>query len=171
MSFHKQTNVQLLKMLTNLQGWLTKLREFNRTHDLPLPETLDLRLYPDMYDLRRNVQRACSNAALLAGRLGDVEPLIVPDDPVDLDGLEAVVAQTKGFIESVDGEIADRSADRMVTIPLIDGMHIRADDMATDFSLPNVYFHLTIAYALMRRLGVPLGKSDFLGPMALQPMT
>ncbi len=86
-----------------------------------------------------------------------------------LKAVRACIAETRGFIEGVDRAGFEGAADRKVSIPLIDGMVIRGHDMARDFSMPNVYFHLTTAYGILRSLGVDVGKADFLGPMALEP--
>lgn len=170
MSLYHTTLPQLTKMLTNLEGWLTKAEAFCAERDIPLESLLAQRLYPNMYDLRMQVQHACSNATLLADRLGGKpRPGVTYDDELTFADVRQLVADSKAFIASIDAEQVAGAEDRMVAIPLIDGMQIRGEDMATDFSMANVYFHLTTAYGIMRQLGVPIGKSDFLGPMALVP--
>ena len=169
MALYEQTIPQMLKMLTNLDGWLTKAEAFCAEQDIPLSSLVEQRLYPNMYDLRGQVQHACSNATLLADRLGGVSRPAVADDEGGFEDLRRQVASARAFIESVDASGFDGAEDRLVDIPLIDGMRIRGEDLARDFSLPNVYFHLTTAYGIMRHVGVPLGKADFIGPMALVP--
>lgn len=169
MSLYHQTIPQLLKMLTNVEGWLTKAEAFCHAQEIPLEDLLSARLYPNMYVLRRQVQRGCSNATLLASRLGNLEYPNAPEPEGSLDDLRATVRAAKSFVERASESSCEGAEDRKMTIPLVDGMEIRGEDMATDFSMPNVYFHFTTAYGILRQLGVPLGKSDFLGPMALVP--
>ncbi|MEM7157092.1 MAG: DUF1993 domain-containing protein [Myxococcota bacterium] len=169
MALFHQTIPQLLKMFTNLEGWLNKAEAFCSDNEIPLDVLLEQRLYPNMYTLRGQVQFACNNATLLADRIGGVARPEILDDEQTLDDLRNKVAKTRAFLESVTAEKAEGAAERMVTIPAIKGMEIRTDDLAKDFSIPNVYFHLTTAYGIMRQLGIPLGKADFLGPLGLVP--
>lgn len=169
MSMYPTIVPQLLKMLTNLEGWLTKAEAFAAERDIAEETLLQQRLFPNMYTLTGQVQFACSNAALLVARLGDAPPPAAKPIEPTLASVREHIAHTRGFIEGVDPAGFEGAEQRHVSIPLIDGMVIRGHDMARDFSMPNVYFHLTTAYGILRALGVDLGKADFLGPMALMP--
>ena len=124
-----------------------------------------------MYTLRGQIQFACNNATLLADRLGGVARPEAVDDEQTLADVRGKVAKTRAFLESITADHVAGVEDRMVDIPAIKGMEIRAEDLATDFSIPNVYFHLTTAYGIMRHMGIDVGKADFLGPMALVPVS
>jgi hypothetical protein len=167
MSLYTQTIPQCIKMLDNLTGWLDTAAAFAAERNIPLDVLLEQRLFPNMYTLRGQVQFACSNAALLGDRLTGVPRPEPSRDACDFEALRAHVALTRSFL--ADLPRFEHAGDAPVSIPLIDGLQIRGEDMATDFSMPNVYFHLTTAYGILRGLGVPLGKADFLGPMALFP--
>lgn len=167
---HDQTRPQLLKMLNNLDGWLDKAERFAADGDIGEDVLFAERLFPNMYTLAGQVQFACSNASLLVARLADLPvPTAVPLDET-FAAVRGRVAETRAFIAGAEPQRFAGAVQRRVAIPLIDGMEIRGADMARDFSMANVYFHLTTAYGILRGLGVPLGKSDFLGPMALMPI-
>lgn len=169
MSMYPTVVPQFLKMLTNLEGWLSKAEAFAAERQISEEVLLQQRLYPNMYTLAGQVQFACSNAALLVARLGDVPPPAPQPLGTTSKAVRETIAVTRGFIESVDEARFEGAEGRHVSIPLIDGMVIRGHDMARDFSIPNVYFHLTTAYCILRSLGIDVGKADFLGPMALMP--
>ena len=169
MSLYKQTIPQLLKMFTNLESWLGKAEAFCAENDIEPGVLLDQRIYPNMYAFHRQVLRALSNGNLLADRLTGTSAPQLPDEADSFDALRKHVATSKAFIERSTEVALDGADAKPVTIPGIDGMVIRADDMATEFSIPNVYFHLTSAYAILRQTGVNVGKADFIGPMNLAP--
>ena len=169
MSLCKQTIPQLLKMFTNLEGWLGKAEAFCTDHDIEPGVLLEQRLYPNMYALHRQVLRALSNGNLLADRLTGTPAPQLPDEADSFDALRDHVATSKAFIERATETTLDGVDAKPATIPGIDGMVIRTDDLANEFSIPNVYFHLTTAYAILRQTGVDVGKADFIGPMNLAP--
>jgi hypothetical protein len=89
-----------------------------------------------------------------------------------MDELKARLAKTIAFIKSLDPEQIDAAADRQITFPLgpTNKGQMKGDDYLNHFILPNVYFHLTAAYAILRHCGVEIGKQDFLGAIPLKMM-
>ena len=80
------------------------------------------------------------------------------------------MAKTVAYLKSLDGKAIDASADREITFPLgpTNKGHMKGNDYLNHFVLPNFYFHLTAAYAILRHCGVDIGKLDYLGAI---PMT
>lgn len=131
------------------------------------PEALlGARLAPDMFPLIGQVQRASDTAKLTLVRVGGVANEAFPDDEASFDDLAARIARTRAFLArapraAIDGRedtILSATVARIpVSMPM--GEYVRV------FALPNFYFHVTTAYAILRANGVGLGKLDFIGPL------
>jgi len=122
---------------------------------------LTARLAPDMFPLTRKVQIACDVAKGGAARLSGTEP---PDVETTIDELKARIANTLDFVNSIDPARFAGSEDRTITRPTPRGeLHFTGLDYLRGFVLPNLHFHVTIAYALLRHAGVEIGKFVYLG--------
>jgi hypothetical protein len=125
---------------------------------------LSARLAPDMFDLTRQVQIACDLAKSAGARLAGLEPPKHPDEERTFAELHARIAKVRAFLDTLDTATLDASADRDVTVPLRDRtLQFKGADYLVTWALPNFYFHVTTAYAILRHNGVELGKRDFLG--------
>jgi uncharacterized protein len=131
---------------------------------------LDTRLFPDMFPLRRQVQIACDLANHGGSRLAGIEPPKYEDKETTIAELKARIAKVVAFVKTLDAAQIDGAADRDITFPLgpQNKGHMRGADYLNHFVLPNFYFHLSTAYAILRHCGVELGKRDFLAGI---PMT
>ena len=130
---------------------------------------LGWRLAPDMFALARQVQVAADQAKNGAARLAGVEPPKFEDNETSIDQLKARLAKTVAFLKTLDGKAIDASADREITFPLGPTKgQMKGGDFLNHFVLPNFYFHLTAAYAIVRHCGVELGKRDFLGAIPIK---
>ena len=125
---------------------------------------LTSRLYPDMFPLTRQVQIACDQARRGAVRLTGAEPGSVPDAEASFADLRARIAATLAAL-AIHGRDAFDGAEAR-TISFKAGpreMSFKGDDFVKYWTLPNFYFHMTTAYAILRHNGVEIGKTDFLG--------
>jgi hypothetical protein len=131
---------------------------------------LNFRLSPDMYTLTRQVQVATDMAKNGSARLAGVEPPRFEDTETTLDQVKARIAKTVTYLRTLDPKKIDASADREITFPLgpTNKGHMKGDDYLNHFVLPNFYFHLTAAYAVLRHCGVDIGKRDFMGAVPLK---
>jgi hypothetical protein len=130
---------------------------------------LGWRLAPDMFALARQVQVACDQAKNGAARLAGVEPPKFEDTETSLEQLKQRIAKTLAYIKGLDAKAIDASADREITFPLGPTKgQMKGGDFLNHFVLPNFYFHLTAAYAIVRHCGVELGKRDFLGAIPIK---
>ena len=156
--------------LNALVGVLDKGAAFAAAKKVDPSVLLNTRLAPDMFPLVRQVQIATDIAKNGAARLAGVEPPRFEDNEKTIDELKARVAKAVGFIKSVDGSAMDAATDREITFPLgpSNKGQMKGDDYLNHFVLPNVYFHLTAAYAILRHCGVEIGKQDFLGAIPLK---
>ncbi len=131
---------------------------------------LQTRLAPDMFPLTRQVQIACDLAKNGMARLAGVEPPKFEDNETTVAQLKDRVARTLAFVGGLDAAAIDGSAEKDIVFPMggTNRGKMKGADYLAFFVTPNVYFHATAAYAILRHCGVEVGKRDFLGEM---PMT
>jgi uncharacterized protein len=129
------------------------------------PATLaQLRLFPDMHPLTRQVQIACDTAKGAAGRLAGIEAPKHEDSEATLPELKARIAKTLEFLKTVTPAQVDGDEARPIEIKFPSGSwKFTAKSYVIDFVLPNFYFHDAMVYALLREGGLEIGKGDFLG--------
>ena len=156
--------------LTALSGVLDKAQAFATAKKVDPSVLLGARLYPDMFALTRQVQIAGDLAKNGMARLAGIEPPRYEDNETTIDQLKARLAKTVAFLKTLDLSKIDGSGDREITFPLGPNNkgHMKGDDYLNHFVLPNVYFHMTAAYAILRHNGVEIGKQDFLGAIPMK---
>src|SRR5262245_32971915 len=156
--------------LTALSAVLDKAEAFATSRKYDPSLLLNMRLAPDMFPLVRQVQVATDLAKNGAARLAGVEPPRYEDNEKTIDELKSRIARAVSFIKSVDSKSIDGAGDRQITFPLgpSNKGQMKGDDYLNHSVLPNVYFHLTAAYAILRHCGVEIGKQDFLGAIPMK---
>lgn len=156
--------------LNALAGILDKAQAHAEAKRFAPAVLLETRLFPDMFPLIRQVQIACDLADNAGARLTGIEPRKHADDEKTVAELKGRIAGTLAFVKSLDPAKIDAAADREISFPLgpQNHGHMRGADYLNHFALPNFYFHLTTAYAILRHCGVELGKRDFLAGIPLR---
>ena len=156
--------------LNALSAVLDKAAAFAAAKKIDPSVLLNSRLAPDMFPLARQVQIATDLAKNGASRLAGLEPPRYEDTETTIDQLKARIAKTVAHLKTVDPEKIDAAGQRELTFPLgpVNKGQMKADDYLNHFVLPNVYFHLTAAYAILRHCGVEIGKQDFLGAIPMK---
>ncbi|WP_354048037.1 DUF1993 domain-containing protein [Bradyrhizobium sp. LB12.1] len=151
--------------LRNLSALLDKgvayaeIRKFNPS------VLLGMRMSPDMYDLAQQIGEACRHAAVASALLAEREPVTLPVLEHDMAGLQARIATSIEFIESLPRAEIDAAADRNVFFKLKNGTELpfTGRTLLLTFSVPQFFFHVTTTYDLLRHAGVELVKKDYLG--------
>ena len=152
------------RALTALSAVLAKGAAFAETKKIDPSVLLQSRLAPDMFPLARQVQIATDTAKGAVARLAGVEVPKYPDEETTFAELQARIAKTLAFVASVTAEQIDGSEGRDIVLSFRTGdVHFSGYSYLTTFVLPNVYFHCTTAYDILRHNGVDLGKRDYLG--------
>lgn len=147
-----------------LSGLLDKGAAFATEKGIDPLTLTQAKLIEDMRPLTAQVQFASDTAKGTVIRLGQLDPFPMADEEQTFDDLQQRIAKTIAFLESVPRERIDGREDAEVVLKTPGGdLHFAGRDHLLGFSLPNFYFHVTIAYALLRQAGVPVGKLDFLG--------
>ncbi len=156
--------------LNALSAVLDKAEAYAAAKKINSSILVNSRLSPDMFALARQVQIATDQAKNSSARLAGVEPPHYEDDERTMDQLKARLAKTVAYLKTLDPKQIDASADREITFPLgpANKGHMKGDDYLNHFVLPNFYFHITTAYAILRHCGVDIGKLDFLGVIPMK---
>lgn len=170
MSLYQDSVVQLSQMLRNLDGWLAKAVAFAEARKFSPDDFVGFRLCPDMRPLSFQVQSCCDSAKFAAARLAGVEAPSHPDTETTMAELSARIASTRAFLETLKPEQFEGGAEREVRLSFLPGQAIKGGDYLREMALPNFYFHVTTAYALLRQAGVEIGKRDFIGNLTLYPV-
>lgn len=125
---------------------------------------LQARLFPDMFPLVKQVQIACDMAKGGVARLAGIDNPKFDDTEASFADLQARIERTLAFMRSVSPDQIDGSEGKAITLTLPSrSLEFTGQQYLTTFVIPNVYFHATTAYNLLRQGGVELGKRDFLG--------
>jgi hypothetical protein len=152
------------RVLTNLKGVLAKAAAHAESRKIDPLVLTGSRLYPDMFPLSRQIQIASDTAKNCAARLAGVEAPKFEDTETSFPELQQRLDQTLQYLERFGREQIDGSEERSVKLPAPSGeVSFRGEDYLLYFALPNLFFHATTAYAILRHNGVELGKMDFLG--------
>jgi hypothetical protein len=150
--------------LTALSGLLDKGAAYAAEKGVDPATLTGAQLIADMKPLTAQVQFACDTAKGTVTRLGELEPVAMADTEQTFEELQARIARTIALLEAVPREKIDGREDAHVVLKVPGGdIPFTGRSHVLTFALPNFYFHLTTAYALLRQAGVPVGKMDFLG--------
>lgn len=129
---------------------------------------VDARLAPDMYPLVKQVQAACDAAKFSAAYLSGQKAPAHPDTESTIAQIRERITKAAEYVESVSASAFEGADDRRVSPPWLQGKWLRGEDYLRQFAIPNFYFHLAMAYAILRHNGVDVGKMDFIGPVELR---
>jgi hypothetical protein len=151
--------------LTNLSALLEKGLAHASARKFDPGVLLNARLAPDMFPLSRQVQLACDLAKNSVARLAALEPPRFEDNEKTIEELRARIARTIDYLKGIPASAFEGAEDRDIKVPA--GPDRFLDFKGLDFvqrsAIPNVFFHITTAYAILRHNGVEIGKRDFIG--------
>jgi hypothetical protein len=163
-SMYRASAPVLARALTNLVGVLEKGAAFAEQKKIDPSVLINYRLAPDMYPLSRQVQIASDMSKGCVARLAGREPPRYEDDETTFTELIARLRKTVEFINGFKPADIDGSEERNVTIQRRTGPQtFKGLQYLQEYVQPNVYFHVTTAYAILRHCGVEIGKADYLG--------
>src|SRR3990172_6596454 len=162
-----QTSVPVLvRALKNLIGVLQKGEAFAQAKKIDPAVLINDRLAPDMFTLTRQIQIATDVARRCVARLAGVEPQKFEDNEKTFADLYDRINRTLVYLESFRPQQIDGTEDKPISFEIQGNtLNFTGTAMLLNFSIPNVFFHATITYAILRHNGVEIGKKDFLGNM------
>ena len=164
-SMHAASVPVFKQMLGSLADLLSKAEAHAATRKIEPAALLQARLFPDMFPLVRQVQIACDFATSVPARLAGVEVPAYEDLEQNFAGLQARIARTLAFIDGLDAAAFAGSAQREIVLRPGTPKERTVNGQAylLNYGLPQFFFHVTTAYALLRHNGVELGKKDYMG--------
>jgi len=155
---------RFVNMLTNLSAILDKAQAHVDAKKIDAAVLTTYRLFPDMFPMTRQVQVACDAAKGAVARLAGVGIPKHEDTEQTLAELQARIAKTIEFVQSIKPAQLDGTENKDIRLKL-SGKHVRFKGMQylLGFALPHFYFHVTTAYNILRHNGVEIGKRDYIG--------
>jgi len=170
MPLYDATVPQLRKMLGNLDGWLEKAAAHAEAKKADPDRWVHTRLAIDQFALAQQVQSACDTAKFAAARMTGKEAPSFPDDETTLRELRERIAKTREYLGTIEPSDFEGAEERVVALPFLPGKGALAGEYLNSFALPNCYFHLCMAYAILRSGGVELGKRDYIGSIDIRDL-
>jgi uncharacterized protein len=159
---------QMDKQLGQLDSWLVKATEYAQKKPFDVNTLLVFRLAPDQYPFVRQVQLSCDHAKFVAARLTGKEAPKHPDDEQTIESLHARIRSVRAWLDGFHAADFVGAEKRLVTLPRWEGKGMTGEDYLLEYAMPNFYFHLTHAYAILRHNGIDLGKKDYVGELKLR---
>lgn len=153
-----------IRVMNNLKVVLDKGAAHAAANKIDPTVLLNSRLFPDMFPLVRQVQIASDNAKGGGARLAGMTPPKYEDNEASFPELDARIDKTIAFLQTLTPAQIDGSEDKTINLTLgKKSLTFQGQAYLFGLVLPNLYFHVTTAYNILRHCGVPLGKEDFLG--------
>lgn len=168
--YYEMTVPFFTKNLRSLKVFLEKGAAHAASVGMSEVDLLDSKLAPDMFPLVKQVQIATDNAKGITARLAGTEPMSLPDTETTIAELMARIEKVETYLATFTPEQFVDAADRQIILPYFPGTFMTGHDYLTEYALANFFFHLTTAYGVLRMVGVPLGKADFIGGANMQPL-
>ncbi|HEY2394850.1 MAG TPA: DUF1993 domain-containing protein [Rudaea sp.] len=165
LSLHDASVPVFTQMLGGLDDVLAKAQAHAVAKKIEPAALTQARLYPDMFPLNRQVQIACDFARSICARLAGAEVLAYDDKEQTFDELRALITKTLAFIAAFDASRFDDSAEREIVLRAGTPKEKRltGTKYLLGYGLPQFFFHVTTAYALLRHSGIEIGKRDYMG--------
>ncbi len=154
---------QMKKMLGQLDKWLEAAEAHAKAKGFDPGVLLEARLAPDQFAFVRQVQNACDTAKLSAARLTGKDGPQHADTETTLGELRDRIRSVVGYLDGISEADYAGAATRVITTPRWEGKVMSGSDYFMEHAVPNFFFHVTHAYALLRHNGIALGKRDYLG--------
>jgi hypothetical protein len=153
-----------IRTLGIMSKFLERGRAYAAEKGIDEAEFLTARLYEDMAPLTAQIQRVSDTSKLFAVRVGAVENVPMEDNEASFADLQARLTKTIDFLKSVPADAINGKEAASVIVKFgSNEVPFTGLSYAQGFAIPNFYFHVTTAYAILRMKGVPVGKLDYLG--------
>lgn len=164
-SLHAASVPVFSQMLNSLSDILHKAEAHAAEKNIDPGVLLAARLYPDMFPLVRQVQIAADFSRGVSARLAGLEPPVFEDDHRSFADCQALIRNTLDFIAAIKPELINgQEAREIVTRPgTPKEKRFNGQAYLLSYGIPQFFFHVTTAYAILRHNGVELGKKDYMG--------
>ncbi len=164
---------QFKKQLAQVDKWLDTVAAFAQAKKIEPDVFLGFRLSPDQFAFARQIQIACDTAktavARISGPISGKEAPKHADDEKTLAELQTRIRSVVAYLDGFTAQDFAEAGTRVVTQPRWEGKTMTGADYFVEHAVPNFFFHVTTAYAILRHNGVEIGKKDYLGALTFQP--
>lgn len=164
----EMTIPQMIKMLKNLDAILDKANAYADTKKFDVNNLLTARLAPDQFAFLKQVQIVCDAAKFCAARLSGQTPPKHEDNEKTLSELKARIQSVVSYLQGFKPSDFNGYEERKILPPWANGKHLMGKEWVIENSIPNFYFHMVTAYAILRHNGLDIGKADYIGSLALK---
>ncbi|PJZ47323.1 DUF1993 domain-containing protein [Leptospira brenneri] len=153
------------KGLRNLIKILEKAETHSASKNFPFANLLNARLFPDQFHLTKQIQIACDTAKLAVSRITGKEAPVHEDTETNLEELKLRIHSVIQYLDTYQKEDFQQVFETKISLPRWEGKQLTGFEYLTHHAIPNFYFHITTAYAILRHNGIEIGKKDYLGDM------
>lgn len=163
-TLHSASVPVFTQFLGNLKHLLTKAKADVAARGYDEQALVQYRLAPDMLPFKNQIYIACDVAKLCAARVGGLDAPAYDNTENTLDELMARIDKTVAWLQTVPASAIDGQEDKEITFPVgkTGSRTMKCEAYVKTWALPNLYFHITTAYAILRHNGVAVGKGDYL---------
>lgn len=162
---YELTVPQSIKMLKNLSTILGKAALHAETKKFDVQVLLNSRLAPDQLPLTKQIQIATDTVKLCASRLTGMDAPMHDDKETTLPELTSRIESVIQYLGKFSAKDFVGAEDKKISQPRWEGKYLTGTEFALQHAIPNMYFHITTAYSILRHNGIEIGKKDFLGEM------
>jgi len=162
---YEMTVPQSIKMLKNMKSILDKATAFAETKKVDMSVLLNSRLAPDQFPLIRQIQIMTDTAKLSAFRLSGKEAPLHDDKETTLPEIMNRIDSVVNYLNQLTAADFTGADQKKISQPRWEGQYLTGFEFVTEHVLPNIYFHTTTAYSILRHNGIEIGKKDYLGAM------
>ena len=162
-SMYRLTVPMFQRGFASLKTYLDKAEAYAKEKNFDPGILISTRLAPDMLPLSGQYQRASDSAKFTLARLTATEAPKFEDNEKTFDELRERLEKTEAYLASFSAEALEGTESRQITLPGKSGIVLPGDEYVATFALPNFYFHVATAHAILRNQGAPIGKRDYLG--------
>jgi len=162
-SMYRLTVPMFQRGLASLKTYLDKAEAYAKEKNFDPVILISTRLAPDMLPLSGQYQRASDSAKFTLARLTATEAPKFEDNEKTFDELRERLEKTAAYLAGFSAEALEGTESREITLPGKSGIVLPGDEYVATFALPNFYFHVATAHAILRNQGTPIGKRDYLG--------
>jgi hypothetical protein len=164
LSMYSSSIPVFLHYLKSLSNILKKGADYAAEKKIDEKVLTSARLFPDMFSLSRQVQIACDVAKGCGARLAGIDIPKFDDTEVTFAELQARIEKTANFLKTLNENQINGTEQKQIKLQAGPReLEFVGDYFLRNWALPNVYFHITTAYNILRHNGVAVGKMDFLG--------
>lgn len=165
LNIHDMIIPQFIKTLESVNNYFDKAQKHADLKKYDVNVLLNERLTPDQWTFTRQIQVACDTAKGTAARLAGKVPPVHEDTEKTIPELRNRIQKVVSYLKTFKAEDFQGWEERHIDIWFKEGKYLDGFECLTQMALPNFYFHLTTAYAILRSRGVDVGKMDFLGSL------